>query len=155
VRIALDPTSPIPPSVQVRRAIAGRIVRGSLLPGTRIPTVRELAGRLGLAPNTVAKAYRELEADGLLIGRGRRGTFVAERLPTAPSDGETRLTEAADAFVRRARQLGVPTVSSRSENHSHYCVSPPTEASAHQEVAAGPARGGIPRHDAGRLYASG
>ena len=92
VRIALDPTSPIPPSVQVRRAIAGRIVRGSLLPGIRIPTVRELAGRLGLAPNTVAKAYRELEADGLLDRTGTAGDLRGR----AAADGTLGRGDASD-----------------------------------------------------------
>ena len=68
--------------------------------------MRELASSLGIAPNTVAKAYRELEGIGLLVGRGRLGTFVAEVLPAPPSDGSRRLATAADSYARRARQLG-------------------------------------------------
>ena len=76
------------------------------MPGTRLPTVRALAGDLELAPNTVAKAYRALEDQGLIVGRGRRGTFVTDRLPKGSTDRELRLGDAADAFVRRGRQLG-------------------------------------------------
>lgn len=104
--LRLDPSSRVPLSAQLREAIASRVARGRLLPGERLPPVRELAAELGLAANTVAKAYRELEAAGLLVGRGRQGTFVADRLPTRPSDAERRLAEAADAFVGRTRQLG-------------------------------------------------
>ena len=71
-----------------------------------LPTVRALAEDLELAPNTVAKAYRALEAEELVEGRGRQGTFVAERLPERIPDRERRLAEAADAYARRGTQLG-------------------------------------------------
>jgi DNA-binding transcriptional regulator YhcF (GntR family) len=106
VRISLDRSSPEPLSDQLSTAIAERIRRGSLAPGTRLPTVRALAGDLQLAPNTVAKAYRALEDQGLIVGRGRRGTFVTDRLPRRFTDRELRLGDAADALVRRGRQLG-------------------------------------------------
>jgi DNA-binding transcriptional regulator YhcF (GntR family) len=106
MRISLDRSSPEPLSDQLSTAIAERIRRGSLAPGTRLPTVRALAGDLQLAPNTVAKAYRALEDQGLIVGRGRRGTFVTDRLPRRFTDRELRLGDAADALVRRGRQLG-------------------------------------------------
>jgi DNA-binding transcriptional regulator YhcF (GntR family) len=106
VRISLDRSSPEPLSEQLSTAIAERIRRGSLAPGSRLPTVRALAGDLQLAPNTVAKAYRALEDQGLIVGRGRQGTFVSDRLPKGLSGRELRLGDAADAFVRRGKQLG-------------------------------------------------
>ena len=106
MRIALDRSSPEPLWEQLSTAIAERIRRGSLAPGTRLPTVRVLAGDLELAPNTVAKAYRALEDKGLIVGRGRRGTFVTDRLPKRFTGRERRLDDAADAFVRRGKQLG-------------------------------------------------
>ena len=106
VRITLDPSSPEPLSEQLSGAIADRIRRGSLAPGARLPTVRALAEDLGLAANTVAKAYRALEEAGLVQGRGRQGTFVAERLPQSLPERERRLADAADAFARRGSQLG-------------------------------------------------
>lgn len=106
VRIRLDPEDPIPLSEQLSAAITRQILSGTLGPGSRLATVRGLAADLGIAANTVAKAYRQLELAGLLVGRGRRGTFVAERLPERVPEHQRRLAEAADAYVRRAAQLG-------------------------------------------------
>ena len=106
MRIALDQNSAEPLSDQLSAALARRIHRGSLAPAARLPTVRALAEELELAPNTVAKAYRTLERERLIQTLGRRGSFVADRLPTRVPDRESRLAEAADAFVRRGRQLG-------------------------------------------------
>jgi len=106
VRIRLDPTAREPLSEQLRSALASRIASGRLAPGERMPTVRDLAAELEIAPNTVAKVYRDLASAGLIAGRGRRGTFVSERLSVALGDGDARLAEAAEAYARRARQLG-------------------------------------------------
>ena len=106
MRIRLDERSQRPLSDQLAAALAERIHRGWLAPGSRLPTVRALAEDLDLAPNTVAKAYRALEGEGLIEGRGRRGTFVADHLPGRPPDRARRLAQASDAFVRRGRQLG-------------------------------------------------
>jgi DNA-binding transcriptional regulator YhcF (GntR family) len=107
VRIGLDPASRVPLSAQLRERLAARIERGRLAPGERLPPIRELATALGLAPNTVARAYRELEDAGLIVTRGRHGTFVTERLPERPKQAEEHLRSAASAYARRARQLGV------------------------------------------------
>lgn len=107
VDLDVDRSSRTPLSTQLREHVARGIEEGRLLPGERLPPVRELAEALQLAPNTVAKAYRELEAAGLLVGRGRLGTFVADELPTPPTDRERRLIEGAEAYARRSRQLGV------------------------------------------------
>jgi len=106
VRIRLDPEGPIPLSEQLSAAIMRQILGGTLAPGSLLPTVRGLAADLGIAANTVAKAYRELATAGLLVGRGRHGTFVAERLPERVPERERRLAEAAGTYVRRAVQLG-------------------------------------------------
>jgi len=95
-----------PPFAQLRDGVRRQIQRGALLPGDRLPTVRAMAADLGLAPNTVARAYRELEQEGWLIGHGRAGTFVADHLPAQPSDREAALAEAAETYRRRAAQLG-------------------------------------------------
>jgi DNA-binding transcriptional regulator YhcF (GntR family) len=92
------------PYEQLRDAIRSRIERGTWTSGDRLPPVRTAAAELGLAPNTVARAYRELEAEGWLVGRGRAGTFVADDLPA--DDPHAALTAAARAYVRRARALG-------------------------------------------------
>ncbi len=99
--ISYDPRSPIPPYEQVRGQLARQIQAGALAPGTRLPTVRRLAGDLGLAVNTVARAYRELEQAGLVATRGRNGTVV-----TGAEEGAA-LAAAAD-YAARIRSLGVP-----------------------------------------------
>ncbi len=68
-----------------------------------------MAEAVGLAPNTVARCYRELEADGIVTGQGRRGTFVADDPPhsEALDEQRRRLHDAADAFVFQIQQLGV------------------------------------------------
>ncbi|MFR9799438.1 GntR family transcriptional regulator [Streptomyces sp. MS06] len=98
-----DGTSAAPPYEQVRAQIAEQARSGALPAGYRLPTVRGLAESLGLAANTVAKAYRALEADGLIETRGRHGTYVA----AAGSAAERELASAAQAYVERTRRLGL------------------------------------------------
>lgn len=97
----LDPSSPDPPFEQLRAQVARRAASGDLSPGTRLPTVRALATELGLASNTVARAYKELEADGVVVTEGRRGTFVAAA--EAPYDA----VDAAGEYAASARRLGL------------------------------------------------
>jgi DNA-binding transcriptional regulator YhcF (GntR family) len=104
-RIEIVPGGP-PKSAQAREALRGLIDRGELLPGERLPTVRVLAADAALAPNTVARAYRELEEAGYLEGRGRAGTFVVDEPPPVTGDSETALADAADRYLVRAKQLG-------------------------------------------------
>ncbi|MCH0567090.1 MULTISPECIES: GntR family transcriptional regulator [unclassified Streptomyces] len=92
-----------PPYEQVRAQISEQARSGVLPVGYRLPTVRGLAGSLGLAANTVAKAYRALEADGVIETRGRHGTYVA----AAGQAAERELAAAAQAYVERARRLGL------------------------------------------------
>ena len=99
--IGYDPGSPVPPYEQVRAQLARQVQTGELAPGTRLPTVRRLAGDLGLAVNTVARAYRELEAAGLVETRGRNGTVVT-------GADERRAVDAAAAYAATVRGLGLP-----------------------------------------------
>jgi DNA-binding transcriptional regulator YhcF (GntR family) len=99
--ITYDPRSPVPPYEQVRAQLARQVQAGELAPGTRLPSVRRLAGDLGLAVNTVARAYRELEAAGLVATRGRNGTVVT-------GTDETRAVDAAAAYAATVRGLGLP-----------------------------------------------
>ncbi|MFC7742715.1 GntR family transcriptional regulator [Nocardiopsis composta] len=74
--VEVDPRSPVPPYEQIRTRLLELVRTGALAPGTRLPPIRQLAGDLGVAPNTVARAYRELEAAGVLSSRRRHGTTV-------------------------------------------------------------------------------
>ena len=74
--LTIDAHCATAPFEQVRLQIAAAVAAGQLSPGTKLPTVRQLAADLGLAANTVARAYRELETDAVIATHGRRGTFV-------------------------------------------------------------------------------
>lgn len=102
-RVTVDPASPIPPFEQLRAQIADAILAGALPAGTRLPTVRQLAGDLDLAPGTVARAYRALAASGLVVAAGRRGSTVAPG--SAVTDGAA-IEAAARAFLGCVRRLG-------------------------------------------------
>lgn len=95
----IDATSAVPPFEQLREQITTRAASGDLPAGTRLPTVRALATDLGLAANTVAKAYRALEADGVVVTEGRRGTTI--------SGASTDARSAATAYVATAHRLGL------------------------------------------------
>ena len=105
--ITVDLSSATPPYEQIRSQIETMVVHGTLLPGERLPTVRQLAADLGIANGTVARAYRDLEAAGLVATEGRRGTVVA---PAAPAENaaarRTELAALATDFIRRATRLG-------------------------------------------------
>ena len=111
--ITIDPRSHTPPYEQVCDQIRGLVRSRALPPGHRMPPVRRLAGDLGLAPNTVARAYRQLESENILEGRGSRGTFVTATTTATTTATNTATTEetptpqtAARDYVIRATQAG-------------------------------------------------
>lgn len=103
--ITIDTTSPTPPFEQLRSQIVAGISDGTLAPGSRLPTVRRLAEDLGLAPGTVARAYRELETSGVIETRGRHGTFIT----IDQSEPLGQIQRAAVAFAEQVRSLQVDT----------------------------------------------
>ncbi|HSF26217.1 MAG TPA: GntR family transcriptional regulator [Actinomycetes bacterium] len=106
--VDIDPASPVPPYEQIRTQVVALVESGGLTVGARLPTVRQLAIELGVAPGTVAKAYRELETAGVVITKGRHGTLVAEpAVQLEATERRRRLDAAAEAFVREAGALGV------------------------------------------------
>jgi DNA-binding transcriptional regulator YhcF (GntR family) len=101
--IAIDSQSTTPPFEQLRSQVIAAVRSGKLAHDTRLPTVRALAAELGLATNTVARAYRELERDAVIETRGRFGSFIAPN-----GDSAARHAQAAAAsFAARIQQLGV------------------------------------------------
>lgn len=99
----VDAASAVPPYEQIRSQLAGGIGNRTLPTGARLPTVRALAAELGVAVNTVARAYRELEEAGLIETRGRGGSIV-----TAGGDrGRERAGQAAADYARLAVALGL------------------------------------------------
>jgi DNA-binding transcriptional regulator YhcF (GntR family) len=105
ISVRIDPESSVPPFEQVRSGLAQRISDHTLAVGTKLPTVRQLAADLGLAANTVARAYRELEEAGLVETRGRAGTFVG----AAGDRTLERARAAANAYAAAAHKLGLST----------------------------------------------
>jgi DNA-binding transcriptional regulator YhcF (GntR family) len=100
--VRVDPQAAKPLFDQLRTQIIGGVRNGRLPAGVRLPTVRELARELGLAVNTVARAYRELEAAGIVETRGRFGTFVARVDPA-----DAAMAAAARTYAEAARSFGV------------------------------------------------
>jgi DNA-binding transcriptional regulator YhcF (GntR family) len=103
VIVVVEADSHVPPYEQVRSQIETAIVHGTLPAGYRLQPMRRMAEDLGLAVNTVARAYRELEQAGLIVSRGRRGTFVTPR----GSDRDREARAAAQQYVRRVTELGL------------------------------------------------
>jgi DNA-binding transcriptional regulator YhcF (GntR family) len=101
--LVVDHQSAVAPFEQVRAQLAAAIESGVLQPGDRLPTVRALAADLGLAVNTVARSYRELERVGVVETNGRHGTFVASDTSVARRQAAIE----ARAFIARMRQLGI------------------------------------------------
>lgn len=99
LEVRIDLGDPTPPYAQVRAQLSTLIHTGALTHGDRLPTVRALAGDLGVAPGTIARAYGELEADGLVVGRRRFGTTVTY---AGGDPGRSRLDAAARRFTESA-----------------------------------------------------
>jgi len=104
LRVRVDLTSGTPHYEQIRAQVAALVTAGHLHDGERLPTVRALANDLGIAAGTVARAYRELEAGGLVTTRRRLGTVVTT--PTL-TGGRRDVAEAAVRLVEVARSAGV------------------------------------------------
>ncbi|MGO4256690.1 GntR family transcriptional regulator [Marmoricola sp. RAF53] len=99
--ITVDPDTQTPPYEQIRAQVVAHVDSGELQPGDRLPTVRRLAEDLGVAANTVARAYRELEQSGVIETRGRAGSFVTG------DQVERKAKEAAATYLAQVTALGL------------------------------------------------
>jgi GntR family transcriptional regulator len=105
----VNPGDELPIYRQIVRQVTDAVAGGRLEPGTKLPSHRDLAERLVIAPLTVKKAYDELEKEGLISTQRGRGTFINENLPAvSPADGRERLREAAQRLLSQAALVGVP-----------------------------------------------
>ncbi|MFI6483526.1 GntR family transcriptional regulator [Nonomuraea sp. NPDC050663] len=101
--IVIDAASPVPPFEQLRAQLARQIQDRTLAVGARLPTIRHLAADLGLAVNTVGRAYRELEEAGLIETRGRAGSFVS----SSGEEGRERARRAAADYAAVIASVGI------------------------------------------------
>lgn len=101
--IVIDSASPVPPFEQLRAQLARQIQDHTLAVGTRLPTIRRLAADLGLAVNTVGRAYRELEEAGLIETRGSAGSFVT----AAGEKGREQAGRAAAEYAAVVARIGI------------------------------------------------
>jgi GntR family transcriptional regulator len=107
MQIRVSPTDGVPIYLQIVNQVKYLVAAGRLAAGEELPPIRTLAERLMINPNTVARAYRELEVAGVVIKRGTTGTFVsATGSPLARKERLRILTERIDALLAESRQLG-------------------------------------------------
>lgn len=105
--VTVDLLDPTPPYEQLRRQFVTLIETGQLIRGDRLPPLRQIARDLDLAVGTVARAYRELEAAGLVRSRRGGGTVVSDAVIDTGALRSQRLAAAAQTFAAQARALGV------------------------------------------------
>ncbi|MFE3454610.1 GntR family transcriptional regulator [Nonomuraea sp. NPDC059194] len=103
----LDRGSGVSTYLQLVHQVKQALRLGTLRPGDKLPTAKEVVDRLAINPNTVLKAYRELEREGLVIGRPGMGTFVERSIGGATLADHTRLRASLAAWVRQAREAGL------------------------------------------------
>src|ERR1700740_1105541 len=107
----LSPGSGVPAYLQVVQQVEQALRMGLLRRGDQLPTVKEVVAEVAVNPNTVLKAYRELESRGLVQGRQGVGTFVVRRPSGPPPDVHARLARSLDRWVKSARSEGLDEAS--------------------------------------------
>jgi GntR family transcriptional regulator len=107
IQFRLDRRSGMPVYRQLVDQVRQALQLGTLQPGDQLPTVREVVGQIAINPNTVHRAYRELEQEGLVQGRPGQGTFVQRSLATASPARQEELRDELVAWARRAREAGL------------------------------------------------
>jgi GntR family transcriptional regulator len=106
-RFRLDGSSGVPPYLQLVHQVRQALLLGYLQEGDRLPTVKDVATDLVINPNTVVKAYRQLEHEGLAGGRPGQGTFItATAAPVAP-EAQENLRASLEAWLRAAAEAGM------------------------------------------------
>ncbi len=106
-RFRLDGSSGVPPYLQLVHQVRQALLLGYLREGDRLPTVKDVAADLVINPNTVVKAYRQLEHEGLAGGRPGQGTFVTATSPPASPGAQRALRASLEAWLRAAEEAGM------------------------------------------------
>ena len=105
IEFRLDPRSGVPTYLQLVHQVKQALRLGMLRTGDQLPTVKDVVAALAINPNTVLKAYRELDLEGLVEGRRGQGTFVAAQSAAAPPD-RSALTAGLVRWIRQAQNAG-------------------------------------------------
>ncbi len=107
ITFTLHPDSGVPAYLQVVQQVEQALRMGHLQPGDQLPTVKQVVAEVAINPNTVFKAYRELENLGLVEGRQGVGTFVLRRPQGPPPTTQARLAKSLDRWITSARREGL------------------------------------------------
>lgn len=107
IKFRLDPGTGVATYLQLVHQVKQALRLGVLMPGDRLPTIKEVVSDLAINPNTVAKAYRELEREGLVVGRPGLGTFVQRSLGGGSTADHTRLRHDLARWVRACHAAGL------------------------------------------------
>jgi len=107
IEFHLDNKSGVPTYLQLVQQVKHALQLGILHPGDQLPTVKEVVGSLTINPNTVLKAYRELDHEGIAEGRRGQGTFVSSDLAPMPPDDLKALRSSLQRWIERARAAGL------------------------------------------------
>jgi GntR family transcriptional regulator len=114
--LVLDPGESRPPSEQIADQLRLQIAGGHLPAGAALPSIRQLARDLGLAPNTVVRAYAELERQGWVVASARRGVAVANvSASVRHAERRREIAQAVAHLVATAKRLGVGAADLRAE----------------------------------------
>jgi GntR family transcriptional regulator len=114
IEFHLDPRSGVATYLQIVQQVKEALRLGTIEVGDQLPTVREVVAHLAVNPNTVAKAYRELEREGLVVARQGRGTFVASTLAPASLRHYDELRAKLEHWLDEAEQAGLDEESVRA-----------------------------------------
>jgi GntR family transcriptional regulator len=114
IEFHLDPRSGVATYLQIVQQVKDALRLGTIDVGDQLPTVREVVADLAINPNTVAKAYRELEREGLVVARQGRGTFIASTLAQASVRHHDELRERLEQWISSAEAAGLDEESIRA-----------------------------------------
>jgi GntR family transcriptional regulator len=114
ISFRVDGRSGVAPYLQIVRQVRQALRMGVLDVGDQLPSVREVVAAVAINPNTVLKAYRDLEREGLVEARAGHGTFVRARPPGPPPGTHSRLGRSLARWVRDAREAGLDDESMES-----------------------------------------
>jgi GntR family transcriptional regulator len=103
----LSSRSGVPPYLQIVQQVKHAISLGLLHENDKLPTVKEVVGMIAINPNTVVKAYKELEGEGLVLGRAGLGTFVIASATSPPPEVRQMLGEKLAEWIDEAKQAGL------------------------------------------------